>query len=156
MKDKKGRHRLKLTWVLFVVYMVLLAYFLFFAESMGRTYSDRDYHYNLILFREIRRCIDCWDTMPKFAMTNLLGNIVAFVPFGIILPILKKRKQTFFYILLFSFEFSLFVEIIQLVSKVGSFDVDDLILNTLGGAIGYLGYWLVSHFGRKKDDEETL
>lgn len=157
MKDKKERHRLKLTWILFVAYMVLLAYFLFFAEGMGRTYNDREYHYNLILLKEIRRFIVYRDKLGWFAVSaNLLGNIVAFVPFGIILPMLKKKKQTFFYIVLFSFEFSLFVEITQLLSKVGSFDVDDLLLNTLGGAIGYFCYWLISRFGRKKDDEETL
>ncbi len=39
---------------------------------------------------------------------------------------------------LISFEFSLLIECIQLVSKVGSFDVDDMILNTLGGSLGYL------------------
>ena len=44
---------------------------------------------------------------------------------------------------LFSFEFSLLVETIQLVSKVGSFDVDDLLLNTTGGILGFLLYKIV-------------
>ena len=41
------------------------------------------------------------------------------------------------------FLFSLFVESVQLVSKVGSFDVDDMILNTAGAAIGYMMYTAV-------------
>ena len=47
------------------------------------------------------------------------------------------------------FEFSLCVETIQLVWKVGSFDVDDLILNTLGGVIGYLLFWICNKIRRK-------
>ena len=38
------------------------------------------------------------------------------------------------------FELSLLVELLQLVFKVGSFDVDDLLLNTIGGLLGYLVY----------------
>ena len=41
---------------------------------------------------------------------------------------------------LYSFELSLLVELLQLVFKVGSFDVDDLFLNTIGGLLGYLVY----------------
>jgi len=41
------------------------------------------------------------------------------------------------------------VETIQLVWKVGSFDVDDLILNTLGGVIGYLLFWICNKIRRK-------
>ena len=41
---------------------------------------------------------------------------------------------------LYSFELSLLVELLQLVFKVGSFDVDDLLLNTIGGLLGYLVY----------------
>ncbi len=160
MKNKKEEHRLVLAWALFIVYMVFLMYFLFFAEIMGRTYVDRDYHYNLTPFREIRRFIVYRKVLGWFAVfSNLLGNVLAFVPFGMILPMLKKKYRHFFYIVLLGFDFSLFVETIQLISKVGSFDVDDLILNTLGSALGYFAYLLIRrHFGRKHDDrkEKTL
>ena len=156
MKNKKEEHRLVLAWVLFIVYMVFLMYFLFFAEIMGRTYVDRDYHYNLIPFREIKRFLVYRETLGWFAvLSNLLGNVLAFVPFGMILPMLRGRCRHFFYIVLLGFDFSLFVETIQLISKVGSFDVDDLFLNTLGGALGYLAFWLIRrHFGRKHNDKE--
>lgn len=155
MADKKEKHRLRLAWVLFIIYMVLLMYFLFFAEITGRTYVDRDYHYNLVLFREIKRFVVYRKVLGWGAVTaNLFGNVAAFVPFGMILPMLMKRYRNFFYIVLLSLEFSLFVEVIQLISKVGSFDVDDLFLNTLGGAVGYLVFWLIGRFGRKRNDEE--
>ena len=42
-------------WCIFVVYLLSLAYFLFFAEATGRTFTERNYQYNLIPFHEIRR-----------------------------------------------------------------------------------------------------
>ena len=74
-------------------------------------------------------------------MTNLVGNIVGFLPFGAILPVLKRNMRSFWKILLLSFEFSAMIEVTQLITKVGSFDVDDMILNTMGGV---LGYWIFS------------
>lgn len=160
MRNKKEEHRLVLAWTLFIVYMVFLMYFLFFAEIMGRTYIDRDYHYNLTPFREIRRFIVYRRTLGWFAvLSNLLGNVLAFVPFGVILPMLTPKCRNFFHIVLLGFDFSLFVETIQLISKVGSFDVDDLILNTLGAALGYLVYRLIRRYFRRKHDdrkEKTL
>ena len=127
---------------------------------MGRTYIDRDYHYNLTPFREIRRFIVYRRTLGWFAvLSNLLGNVLAFVPFGMILPMLTPKCRNFFHIVLLGFDFSLFVETIQLISKVGSFDVDDLILNTLGAALGYLAYRLIRRYFRRKHDdrkEKTL
>ena len=58
----------------------------------------------------------------------------------------KKRK--FWFTALASFELSLSVECIQLVTKTGCFDVDDIFLNTIGGMLGYLVYALVQ---RKRD-----
>jgi len=160
LRNKKEEHRLVLAWTLFIVYMVFLMYFLFFAEIMGRTYIDRDYHYNLTPFREIRRFIVYRRTLGWFAvLSNLLGNVLAFVPFGMILPMLTPKCRNFFHIVLLGFDFSLFVETIQLISKVGSFDVDDLILNTLGAALGYLVYRLIRRYFRRKHDdrkEKTL
>lgn len=69
--------------IMFGVYIICLAYFLFFAESTGRTFEGRTYHYNLELFKEIRRFIVHRHTLgTKAVLLNLVGNIVAFVPFG--------------------------------------------------------------------------
>ena len=50
----------------------------------------------------------------------------------------KGNKKGFLFTTFVTFELSLVVEILQIVFRVGSFDVDDLILNTLGGMLGYL------------------
>lgn len=80
---------------------------------------------------------------------NLAGNVLAFVPFGFFLPMLNRHTRGIFRMALFTFEFSFLVETIQLVSRVGSFDVDDLTLNTLGGILGYLIFAFCDYVRRK-------
>lgn len=137
--------------VLFFLYFVVLFYFLFFSEEMGRTYSERAYHYNLIPFHEIMRFIQYRKVLGMPAvLLNLAGNVAAFVPFGFFFPVFVVRCRRFWDTLLYSFELSLLVELIQLITKVGSFDVDDIILNTLGGAVGYVVYKVVRSLWYRK------
>jgi glycopeptide antibiotics resistance protein len=74
-----------------------------------------------------------------FAFANVVGNIVIFIPLGIYLPLFKKDKRVITN-LLFILLASLFVEIIQGLLGIGASDIDDVILNCLGGWIGILGY----------------
>jgi len=137
--------------VLFFVYFAVLFYFLFFSEEMGRTYSERAYHYNLVPFHEIMRFIQYREVLGMSAvLLNLVGNVAAFVPFGFFLPVFSERCRRFLNTLLYSFELSLLVELIQLITKVGSFDVDDIILNTLGGAVGFVVYKAVRSWWYRK------
>ena len=135
--------------VLVALYIAGLVYFLFFAEMLDRTGIERSYRYNLIPFREIRRFIVYADLLgPMAVISNLFGNIVIFMPFGFLVPILGRKKRNFWFTSLLSFALSLAVECIQLVTRTGCFDVDDIFLNTIGGMLGYLVYALVQ---RKRD-----
>lgn len=141
--------------IMFGVYIIGLAYFLFFAESTGRTFEARTYHYNLDLFREIRRFITHRESLGNWAVClNLVGNVVAFLPFGFFLPVMHPKCRSFLYTVFFSFEFSLIVETIQLISKVGSFDVDDLLLNSIGGAIGCLIFFWMNRVRRTYESKK--
>lgn len=134
----------KFAVLLFLLYFGILFYFLFFSEKLGRTFVEREYHYNLIPFLEIKRFIVHYDVLGfEAVLLNIVGNIVAFMPFGFFLPIFSNRCRYFFNTVFYTFELSLAVELIQLVTKVGSFDVDDIILNTIGGAFGFLVYHTV-------------
>lgn len=137
----------KMGWVLFLLYLALLVYFLFFAESFGRTDSTRSgYSYNLTPLKEIKRF---WIYREKLGMRafllNIIGNIVGFIPAGFFLPIVSRRSKKWYNTVWIGFGFSFSVELAQLVFKVGSFDVDDMILNTAGAALGYLLYQTVQH-----------
>jgi len=67
--------------------------------------------------------------------------VIGFMPFGALLPIFSRQMRRPWKITLLSFEISAIIEISQLVLQVGCFDVDDMILNTLGGLLGYLVFW---------------
>lgn len=150
MKEEVRKGLRRFACLLFCVYLLLLCYFLFFSEMMGRTDCTRSYHYNLVPFREIKRFLKHYRSLGLSAVIlNIVGNVLVFVPFGGFLPLLAHRFRNFWYMLLFSFEFSLCIELIQLVSKVGSFDVDDLLLNTMGGALGYMCFWMFHALWRR-------
>lgn len=132
--------------LLFLLYFVILFYFLFFSEKMGRTFSEREYHYNLIPLHEIKRFIKYYEVIGIDAVIlNIIGNVAAFMPFGFFLPVFSERCRQFLNTVFYSCELSLLVELIQLITKVGSFDVDDIILNTIGGAAGFWVFKAVNY-----------
>ncbi len=152
MKTKRGTNKFAL-WggrVLFVCYLAGLCYFLFFAENYGRTIGDENYRYNLIPFHEIERFWKHRDILGVHSLYNLLGNIIGFMPAGFFIPILWEKRKGVIFTVCVTFEMSLFVELMQLIFRVGSFDVDDLILNTLGGLLGYCLLKITGHCGEKK------
>lgn len=151
----KEKHRLA-AGILFVIYFIVLFYFLFFSEEMGRTYSERAYHYNLVPFKEIGRFLKYWRALgTKAVLLNIVGNVAAFVPFGIFLPTFSARCRKFWRTTYYSFELSLLVELLQLITKVGSFDVDDLLLNTLGGILGFFIYRFTMCIWKGRGSGET-
>lgn len=112
---------------------------MFFAESMGRTDYVITYRYNLQPFKEIMRFLNNWDMVGTLAvLLNIGGNVLAFAPLGFCLPMLSDHRIRFIRVTLLSAGLSLLIELIQLCSRVGSFDVDDIILNTMGGIVGYI------------------
>lgn len=135
-RKKVGKKAIR---IIFVLYLIVLAYFLFFSERYGRAGGQGDYHYNLVPFKEIKRFIHYRSQIGwEYFVVNIFGNVLAFAPFGFFLPIVSSQNRSFLSVALYSFEFSLCVELIQLSFQVGTFDVDDLIMNTLGGILGYL------------------
>lgn len=142
--------------LLFVVYVLLLIYFLFFSEGYGRlAEEERIYRYNLKPFVEIQRF---WVYRTQVGLSaffmNIFGNVIGFIPLGFILPVIGRRWRSGFLIVLSGFSLSLCVETIQLVTKVGCFDVDDLILNTAGAAVGYLLFAVCDHLRRRHYGEK--
>lgn len=155
MKNKSGKLIKALAWIIFTMYIIMLFYFMLFSERYGRTIIHSDYNYNLKLFKEIKRFWNYRDVLgTESVVLNLGGNVAGFIPFGIMIPFLSKKRRNFFLVTILTLEFSLLVEVTQLITKAGSFDVDDLLLNTLGGSIGYIVFVIVNvclKRWRKKD-----
>ena len=66
-----------------------------------------------------------------------------------LLPVILDKMRSGWLIVLAGFGLSVTVEVIQLITKVGCFDVDDMILNTAGAALGYLLFFICDHLRRK-------
>ena len=148
--QKKRKYQIKFgTLILLILYFLVLVYVCFISEAYGRAELSDSYHYNLIPFREITRFYVYRDVVGgKAFVLNLFGNVIAFMPFGLFIPILFARRRHLKSILRMTFLLSLGIEIIQLLTRTGSFDVDDLILNTLGGVLGYLLFVILDVFRR--------
>ena len=142
MAANKKENKLAM-WVCFLAYLSLLGYAVFFSAGFGRE-ERAEYRYNLTLFQEIGRYygVGMRTGSWRLFLMNVVGNICVFMPFGWFLPVLIEKCRKWFSVLLFSLELSLAVEVVQLITKVGCFDVDDLLLNTMGGIMGYLMYKL--------------
>lgn len=137
MSTKKKRQIIIIGWIMFYIYILLLSYFLFFSERYGRDLVTEEY--NLQLFKEIKRFIKYREHIGlESFVVNIFGNIFAFSPFGFFLPLLNKSYRKFYIVAFLSVFFSAIIETSQLLLKVGVFDVDDILMNSVGGILGYL------------------
>ena len=144
VKDSKKRN--VFVRIMFVVYAIAMAYFLFFRHSfnVGGTYWEHiSMNINIVPFYTIKQNLylilkQSNPYLVPHAIINLLGNIIGFIPFGILLPLLLKRARTFKKFFFYAISGIVLIELIQLFTLRGSFDIDDLILNMLGSLIGYM------------------
>jgi len=81
--------------------------------------------------------------MVVHCFINLAGNVLLFVPIGWLLPKLWVRLRNFFRFFAICTGAVFFVEILQLFTLLGRFDIDDWILNICGMTLGYVLYMLL-------------
>ena len=91
---------------------------------------------NFTLFRTIKMYIRYYDRLNSFE--NLAGNVLIFVPFGFLLPWVRGCFSHWWKVLLNALVFVTGIELFQLLSAFGEFDVDDILLNCIGAMIGYV------------------
>ncbi|MNZ90040.1 VanZ like family protein [compost metagenome] len=115
----------------FIGYTILLVYWMIW--GFGRV-PQSDYMYNLIPFNTINHFIQM-DSLSRAQIINLVGNVGVFVPFGILLPLIFDRSLAKSWIIFLCGIFIL--ETTQLLTRRGSFDIDDFILNSVGFWLGY-------------------
>lgn len=146
--------------LIFVLYLAALTYFLFLADWYNRgPGSHPTGNMNLVPFLEIRRFWRARHVLPFFSVfLNLAGNVIGFIPFGFCLPVVTRRMRHAYLVIPLGFLTSFTIELVQFLTRTGTADVDDVILNTCGCAIGYILVILLDeirkkaakiHFGRK-------
>ncbi len=140
------------TRVLFLLYALFLILLLFCRGSRGidgySYWESLKSNINLIPFHSIRNEIYLLirRTNPYligYAVTNLFGNVLLFIPLGLFLPLCFRRMRRFGKTFATGVTLVLFAELLQLLTLRGSFDIDDIILNTLGIAVGYGVFGLI-------------
>lgn len=132
-------------YILFAVYCIAMAYLLFGRKeaSEGLPYADQlMMRLNLIPFRTLRlqlRLLTEFDRpwLIHHALINLMGNVVLFIPLGIFLPKVWEKLNRIWKVLLATAGIIISVEAVQVLTLLGRCDIDDLILNLIGAAIGY-------------------
>ncbi|NCB73944.1 MAG: VanZ family protein [Clostridia bacterium] len=132
-------------WAIFAFYLFYLIWLLFFDGSYNRIASDTGFSTyitlktNFVPFVTIRRYLSniSSDTYASSALFNLVGNLAAFMPLGFFCPLLIKiLRNTWVFIPLLLVGIA-GIEGLQLLLRVGSCDIDDLILNSLGALFIY-------------------
>lgn len=138
---------------LFAAYGLLMLWLLF-GQRMGvmisgtwteHCWDDFLQKINLIPLHTIT---EFWNNLHgggrSHAFINLAGNVVMFVPLGFFIPYVFRKADSFRHSMIYALITIVCIEIIQLVTLLGSLDVDDLILNMIGVVIGYLIYRLAA------------
>ena len=134
-------------YIFFMLYLMLLITLTLFDSSWGRNgFAIKDFKVyikqsvNLVPFKTIINYIKEFNSMysTRQIMFNLLGNICAFMPMALFLPLLFKKQSKFKNFIITMIIIILGIESLQLITTSGRFDIDDLILNLFGAAIMYL------------------
>ena len=156
-------------YVLFFIYLIILTKLILFKTPLGYLPKKQYwYDWSTDLFRAdfklanftpfaIIRSYYHSEHGLLFSVDNFFGNIIGFIPLGFLLALLFPKWRNAGRIILMSALISLCYESIQLFAVLGIFDVDDIILNTAGGAIGYFIFVLGRKmFKRPRDNKNRV
>ncbi|RYF84839.1 MAG: VanZ family protein [Chitinophagaceae bacterium] len=142
--------RRTLNRITLVIYLLALVYFVvlkgvffykmafpYLGNLVGNNHSEFR-NYNLIPLRTIKSSFsnETWN-LPGAQFLNFVGNIILFMPLGFLLPLVFRLMEKFRNVLLATLLVSFSFEMIQLITKSGFCDIDDVLLNTVGGVFGY-------------------
>lgn len=141
MHAKKGKR------ILLAGYFVIILFCMFL--GFGRVSRFDSYHMSFTIRR-----IPLW--VPKHFSMDILsvwifsvGNLVAFIPFGALIPWNYRPTRGLFLKSLMTFVVGITIlEILQMLSLLGSFDAEDILVNTLGFLIGYAS-WVFGKAGKR-------
>ncbi|TDQ16428.1 VanZ like protein [Algoriphagus boseongensis] len=116
------------TRILALIYLAVLAWIILLKFGVEFSYRDAR-SITWIPFPEL------FTFDGKIDLSQIILNILIFLPFGIYLQVLYPKKP-FLKKLLYCFLLSFFLEASQYIFKIGALDTTDLITNTAGGFLG--------------------
>lgn len=153
--NKKEKDRIRNFWLktLFIIYCILLICILFLNNeyrtnrtmqfSFDKLFSEEHLEINNIVpFGTLSSYIDKMINHrinTNIVLVNVVVNLVLFAPMGFFVPMLFKEKiKNTKQFLLLILGITVSIEVLQFFTFSGTFDVDDIILNTIGAVIIYL------------------
>ena len=145
----------------FLVYLGVVAALTVIPTHELRVRRTRSDHVNIIPLSYSFRCFlqdpNMHPRLALFCLRNTIGNLLLFIPLGILLPLVSDRFRSFTRVLLAAVCLSVTIEAIQFFSQfIGnarSVDIDDVLLNTLGACLGFLIYLLTRNQPRKTNPQ---
>ena len=136
--------------VVFALYLAALVYVLLFSPYFGRT-QETPHGVNLAPLTEIRRFWKGPESLGSSQfLINVVGNVLAFLPLGLLTALLLRRRYYGAFALAVTYLASLGAELLQYCLRVGSFDIDDVILNSVGGLLGILIAFIIREKHKNK------
>lgn len=137
-----------------IIYLIAAATLLFLGNSFRRAFAERniweaeaftrehfELYCNLKPFKSIRMYTEAYrqHSMPmRLIVANILGNLVAFMPCAVFMPVIFRRLRRFVWFFITVTVVVVLVETIQFLTMVGQADIDDVILNVTGASLLYL------------------
>lgn len=153
-KAVKSRVLKKVFMIYFLTYIFLLLKYTMFDGHFGREFgvlsnldnlenAYKNYiatRSNFNLFETVTRYTQAFikgNISLRLYLINIWGNVAAFMPFALFLPMFSKKAKHFLGFFVQVFIIGLSIEVVQILLMTGSFDVDDIFLNVLGALFAY-------------------
>ena len=134
IKDKIERKNIIKVYILFYILAVLGFTFANFRDNILIDKGISERGFNIIPFNSIKQMLNS-PLGLKVGLYNIVGNFFMLTPLAILLPLVNANFKKIRYYLIIIFIFSFFIEFTQYITEIGSFDIDDLILNVSGSLI---------------------
>ena len=137
IKDKIERKNIIMVYILFYILAVLGFTFANFRDNILIESGISERGFNLIPFGSIKQMLNS-PLGLRVALYNIMGNFLMLTPLAILLPLVNENFKKIRYYLIIIFTFSFCIELTQYMTEIGSFDIDDLILNVSGSLILFI------------------
>lgn len=150
MNNKEIKRLNILSIILFCIYILLLIWIVLFKCNIYLSITNGYFEFKTLTLKErfdyyLIPFIDYFNndsTQTFIKFKDGILNVFVFIPLGLYLSFFIKKNK-FIKVIIYTFLISLLFEIIQLFSLLGSFQTEDLILNTFSGLLGYIIYKII-------------
>lgn len=139
-----------LLYAVFIIYIVVVIGATMLRYRMYSTTGEMGEIYPLFYSYK-----EAWNHFSAREWRNIILNIMMFVPFGFLLPLVSKKFQVFWKTYFAGFLFTFLIEMTQLLLNLGICELDDFMNNTVGAMIGYGFYRLFMFIVKKWKKQET-